>query len=49
MDVIAHLQTQLIREEIGDDATDQEIQQGLRYTVPLLLHILWITSYALVF
>ncbi len=30
MDVIAHLQTQLIREEIGEDATDDEIQHGLR-------------------
>jgi hypothetical protein len=35
MDVIAHLQTQLIREEIGEDATDDEIQHGLRY-----LHII---------
>ncbi len=30
MDVIAHLQTQLIREAIGEDATDDEIQHGLR-------------------
>ena len=30
MDVIAHLQIQLIREAIGEDATDEEIQQGLR-------------------
>ncbi len=30
MDVIAHLQIQLIREEIGEDATDYEIQHGLR-------------------
>jgi hypothetical protein len=30
MDVIAYLQTQLIREEIGEDATDDEIQHGLR-------------------
>ena len=30
MDVIAQLQTQLIREEIGKDATDDEIQHGLR-------------------
>ena len=30
MDVIAHLQAQLIRETIGEDATDDEIQQGLR-------------------
>jgi len=30
MDVIAHLQTKLIREEIGEDATDDEIQHGLR-------------------
>ncbi len=30
MDVIANLQTQLIREEIGEDATDDEIQHGLR-------------------
>lgn len=30
MDVIAELQTKLIKEEIGDDATDQEIQHGLR-------------------
>ncbi len=30
MDVIAHLQTELIREEIGEDATDDEIQRGLR-------------------
>jgi hypothetical protein len=30
MDVIADLQTQLIREAIGDDATDDEIQHGLR-------------------
>lgn len=29
MDVIAHLQTQLIKQAIGDDATDQEIQHGL--------------------
>jgi hypothetical protein len=30
MDVIAHLQTKLIKEEIGEDATDNEIQHGLR-------------------
>ena len=30
MDVIADLQTQLIREEIGEDATEDEIQHGLR-------------------
>jgi len=35
MDVIAHLQAQLIREEIGEDATDDEIQHGLRYTLHL--------------
>ena len=32
MDIIAHLQTQLIRDELGQDATDEEIQHGLRYT-----------------
>ena len=31
MDVIGQLQTELIKEEIGDDATDEEIQRGLRY------------------
>ena len=30
MDVIDQLQTQLIREAIGNDATNDEIQQGLR-------------------
>ncbi len=30
MDVIADLQTKLIREEIGEDATEDEIQHGLR-------------------
>jgi hypothetical protein len=30
MDVIVHLQTQLIREGIGENATDDEIQHGLR-------------------
>ncbi|CAF4019058.1 unnamed protein product, partial [Rotaria sp. Silwood1] len=30
MDVIADLQTKLIKETIGDDATDDEIQHGLR-------------------
>ncbi len=30
MDVIAHLQTTLIKEAIGEDATDNEIQHGLR-------------------
>ena len=30
MDVIAALQTQLIREELGEDATEDEIQHGLR-------------------
>jgi len=29
MDVIAELQTKLIKEAIGDDATDNEIQHGL--------------------
>ncbi len=30
MDVIADLQTKLIKEEIGEDATEEEIQHGLR-------------------
>jgi hypothetical protein len=30
MDVIADLQTKLIKEEIGEDATEDEIQHGLR-------------------
>ena len=30
MDIIADLQTRLIREAIGKDATDNEIQYGLR-------------------
>ena len=30
MDVIADLQTKLIREEIGEDATENEIQHGLK-------------------
>jgi hypothetical protein len=30
MDVIADLQTQLIREAIGEDATEDEVQHGLR-------------------
>ncbi len=30
MNFIANLQTILIREEIGEDATDDEIQHGLR-------------------
>jgi hypothetical protein len=30
MDVIANLQTQLIREELGEDATEDEIRHGLR-------------------
>jgi hypothetical protein len=30
MDVIADLQTKLIREAIGKDATEDEIQHGLR-------------------
>lgn len=30
MDIIADLQTQLIREEIGVNAIDEEIQHGLR-------------------
>ena len=30
MDIIADLQTHLIREEIGVNATDEEIQHGLR-------------------
>ncbi len=30
MDVIAHLQTQLIKEELGQDATEHEVQHGLR-------------------
>jgi hypothetical protein len=30
MDVIADLQTKLIKETIGDDATEDEIQHGLR-------------------
>ena len=49
MDVIDQLQTQLIKEEIGDDATDQEIQHGLRYThsltLPLLLYIISVIVY----
>jgi hypothetical protein len=31
MDVIAELQTKLIKEEIGEDATEDEIHHGLRY------------------
>lgn len=39
MDVIAQLQTELIKEEIGDDATEEEIQRGLRYTfISSLIH-----------
>ena len=30
MDVIADLQTKLIKEAIGEDATENEIQHGLR-------------------
>jgi hypothetical protein len=30
MDVIAELQRKLIQEEIGKDATEEEIQHGLR-------------------
>ena len=30
MDVIADLQTKLIKEAIGEDATEDEIQHGLR-------------------
>jgi len=30
MDVIAELQTKLIKQEIGEDATEDEIQHGLR-------------------
>ncbi len=30
MDVIAQLQTKLIKEAIGEDATEEEIQHGLR-------------------
>jgi hypothetical protein len=30
MDVIAELQRKLIQEEIGEDATEEEIQHGLR-------------------
>ncbi|CAF1194192.1 unnamed protein product [Adineta steineri] len=30
MDIIAHLQTELIKETIGQDATEDEIQHGLR-------------------
>ncbi len=30
MDVIADLQTKLIKEEIGEDPTEDEIQHGLR-------------------
>ncbi len=30
MDVIADLQTKLIKETLGEDATDDEIQHGLR-------------------
>jgi hypothetical protein len=30
MDVIVDLQTKLIKETIGDDATDGEVQNGLR-------------------
>ena len=30
MDVIAHLQTKLIKEAIGKDATEEEVQHGLR-------------------
>ena len=30
MDVIANLQTKLIKEAIGEDATEDEIQHGLR-------------------
>ncbi len=30
MDVIAELQTKLIKEEIGEDATEDEIHHGLR-------------------
>ena len=30
MDVIDHLQTKLIKEAIGEDATEDEIQHGLR-------------------
>jgi len=30
MDVIADLQTKLIKEEIGENATEDEIQHGLR-------------------
>ncbi len=30
MDVIAELQTKLIKEEIGEDATEDEIQHGLK-------------------
>ena len=33
MDVIAHLQTQLIKDELGQDATDDENQRGLRYFI----------------
>ena len=33
MDVIAHLQTQLIKDELGQDATDDENQRGLRYII----------------
>ncbi len=31
MDVIADLQTKLIQEAIGEDATEDEVQHGLRY------------------
>ncbi len=30
MDVIADLQAKLIKEEIGEDATEDEVQHGLR-------------------
>ncbi len=30
MDVIADLQTKLIKEEIGEDATEDEVQHGLK-------------------
>ena len=36
IDVIAELQTKLIKEELGEDATDDEIQHGLRFVTIFL-------------
>jgi len=49
MDVIADLQTKLIKEELGEDATGDEIQHGLRFVTIFRDIIYRFSMFSLVF